>query len=108
MLKKQIRQNADPSIKPFRISNSALSLSVTAIAIVIYVSFIAVLLPLTNNNLYGLYGFSQELTMPDLAIVHGGSMSTPNLATTASSISGWPLTHLPTKGKPLGSTWMRL
>jgi hypothetical protein len=70
MLKKQIRQNADPSIKPFRISNSALSLGVTAIAIVIYVSFIAVLLPLTNNNLYGLYGFSQELT-------HAGSGDSP-------------------------------
>jgi len=70
MLKKQIRQNTDPSIKPFRISNISVSLGVTAIAIVIYVSFIAVLLPMTNNHLYGLYGFSQELT-------HAESADTP-------------------------------
>jgi len=70
MLKKQIRQNADPSTTPFGISNGSISLGVTAIAVGIYLSFIAVLLPLTNNHLYGLYGFSQELT-------HAGSSDTP-------------------------------
>ncbi|GEM_PF-2454074 len=62
MSKRQIRHDSDPFIKPFRITNIFISLGVAAIAIVIYLSFIAVLLPLTNNHLYGLYGFSQELT----------------------------------------------
>ncbi len=62
MSEKQIHQKADSSIKPFRVSNIFLSLGVTFIAIVIYVSFISVLMPLIKNHLYGLYGFSQELT----------------------------------------------
>lgn len=63
-------QNADPSITPFGISNGSISLGVTVIAVVVYLSFISVLLPLTNNHLYGLYGFSEELT-------HAGSVDTP-------------------------------
>lgn len=43
-------------------SDILVSLSVTAIAIVIYLSFVAVLLPVANKHLYGLCGFSQELS----------------------------------------------
>lgn len=70
MSKKQIRQNFDPIIKAPRVSDVSISLRVTAIAILIYVSFIAVLLPLTKNHLYGLYGFSREIT-------HAGSGDIP-------------------------------
>lgn len=62
MSKKQIQQNFESTIKPPRISDISISLRVAAIAIFVYVSFIAVLLPLTKNHLYGLYGFSKEIT----------------------------------------------
>jgi len=62
MSKEQIHQNFEPTVKPPRILDISISLKVTAIAILIYVSFIAVLLPLTKNHLYGLYGFSKEIT----------------------------------------------
>jgi hypothetical protein len=62
MSKQQIRQNFEPIIKVPGVSDVSISLKVTAIAILIYVSFIAALLPLTENHLYGLYGFSQGIT----------------------------------------------
>ena len=62
MSKKQIQQNFEPTLKPFRASDVSISLGVTAITIFIYLSFIALLLPLTKDHLYGLYGFSQEIT----------------------------------------------
>ena len=62
MSKKQIRQNVESTIKPPSISDIFISLKITAISILIYVTFIAVLLPLTKNHLYGLYGFSKEFT----------------------------------------------
>jgi hypothetical protein len=65
MSKKQIRQNLESTIKPPRISDISISLRVTVVAILVYVSFIAVLLPLTKNHLYGLYGFSKEITHAD-------------------------------------------
>ncbi len=65
MSKKQIQQNSGPIIKPPGISDISISLKVTAVSLVIYASFIALLLPLTKNHLYGLYGFSQETTHVD-------------------------------------------
>jgi hypothetical protein len=65
MSKKQIQQNSGPIIKPPGISDISISLKVIAVSLVIYVSFIALLLPLTKNHLYGLYGFSQETTHVD-------------------------------------------
>ena len=62
MSKKQIQQNSGPIIKPPGISDISISLKVIAVSLVIYVSFIALLLPLTKNHLYGLYGFSHETT----------------------------------------------
>jgi len=62
MSKNQIQQNFEPTIKPFTVSDVSIPLRVTAVTILIYLSFIAILLPMTNNNLYGLYGFSKGIT----------------------------------------------
>ena len=64
MSKEQTGQATGSSIRPFRISSVSISLGNAVIAAVIYLIFIAILLPLTKNNLYGLYGFSRELTPP--------------------------------------------
>jgi len=48
------------SMKPLWASNRLVLLGATAIAILIYVSFIAAQLAVTDNDLYGLYGFSQK------------------------------------------------
>ena len=68
MSKEQTGQAAGSSMRPFRVSNVSISLGNAVIAALIYLLFIAILLPLTNNNLYGLYGFSRELTHPGLEI----------------------------------------
>jgi hypothetical protein len=65
MSKEQTQQNFGPTIKPFRVSDVSISLGVAAIALLIYFSFIAIMLTQANDNLYGFYGFSDGVTDGD-------------------------------------------
>ncbi|MCF8127776.1 MAG: hypothetical protein K9N10_04635 [Deltaproteobacteria bacterium] len=62
MSKMDLQQDFYQAIKPFRVSDVYLSLGVAAVALLIYFSFIAIMLTQTNNNLYGFYGFPDGVT----------------------------------------------
>lgn len=56
------QQDFRQNIKPFSVSDVCISLRVAAVVLLIYFSFIAIMLTQTNHNLYGFYGFSDGVT----------------------------------------------
>jgi len=56
------QQDSKLAIIPFKVSDVYISLQVAFVALLIYFSFIAIMLTQTNSDLYGFYGFSDGVS----------------------------------------------